>query len=514
MTAHPVPLPTTKHPPARRRRAPPHTMKLTTKDAGKPAKCDLLAVLIPDGSDADVPGGVDVPESFLRGFEAGFRARRATFATGGAAREVLLVGLGPADGMTTEHLRRAAALAAKGALERKAGSLHIEVHGVAVEAVGGGLLAGRAVAEGALMGTYAYTDSKSAPDKPALKGIALGGPGADFRRGAALGETLARANMFTRDLQNGAGNVVTPSALAKAAQALARKSPQVTAKVLDEAAMKKMGMGLLLGVSQGSTEPAKLIHLTYKPKGKSKGRVAFVGKGLTFDAGGYSLKPSAKMDEMRFDMSGGAAVLGAMHALTELDVPFEVHGVVPSSENLIDGNATKPGDVHTGLNGTTVEILNTDAEGRLILADALAYVDTKVKPEVVIDLATLTGAVIVGLGHEVTGMFATSDALRDGLLAAGKATGEEVWPLPLLDAHKEGMKGTSADLANIGSPAMGAGPSQGAAFLAHFVGEGRDWAHLDIAGTAWNTRDRDWTGGSTGTGVGARLLIEYLLQRS
>ena len=204
-----------------------------------------------------------------------------------------------------------------------------------------------------------------------------------------------------------------------------------------------------------------------------------------------------------------------MHALAGgIEVPFEVHGIVPASENLIDGNATKPGDVHTGMNGKTVEILNTDAEGRLILADALSYVESKVKPDTIIDLATLTGAVIVGLGHELTGMFATTDALRDDLLAAGGVTGEEVWPLPLLDAHKDGMKGKSADLANIGSPAMGAGPSQGAAFLSHFVADDREWAHLDIAGTAWNTRDRDWVGGSMGTGVGARLLVEFLKQRA
>ena len=186
--------------------------------------------------------------------------------------------------------------------------------------------------------------------------------------------------------------------------------------------------------------------------------------------------------------------------------------MVPASENLIDGNATKPGDVHKAMSGTTVEILNTDAEGRLILADALTYVDQKVKPEVIIDLATLTGAVITGLGHELTGMFASTDELRDELLAAGEVSGEPVWPLPLLPAHKEGMKGQSADLANIGSPAMGAGPSQGAAFLSHFVSDERSWAHLDIAGTAWNTRDRDWAGGSSGTGVGARLLVQYLLQ--
>lgn len=489
-------------------------MKFTTKDAGKPAKCDLLVLCLTEGADVDVPSGVDVPEGFALKFDGVARSKRCTFAVAGSAKEVLLVGLGSLEGLESEALRRATAIAVKEARSRKAATLHIEVSGVACKALGGDI-AGRAAAEGAVMATYAYVDSKSAPDASLLKSLTVAGPGTDFKRGAKLGEILARANMFTRDLQNGAGNVVTPSAMAKAAQGLARKSPNMTAKVLDEAAMKKLGMGLLLGVSQGSTEPAKLIHLVYSPKKKSKGRIAFVGKGLTFDAGGYSLKPPSKMDEMRFDMSGGASVLGAMYALTELDVPFEVHGIVPSSENLIDGNATKPGDVHTGMNGTTVEILNTDAEGRLILADALNYVDAKVKPDVIIDLATLTGAVIVGLGHELTGMFASSNGLRDALLEAGEATGEAVWPLPLLEAQKEGMRGKSADLANIGSPAMGAGPSQGAAFLAHFVDDSREWAHLDIAGTAWNTSDRDWAGGSgLGTGVGARLLIEYLLRRA
>ncbi|MEM8709385.1 MAG: leucyl aminopeptidase family protein [Planctomycetota bacterium] len=493
-------------------------MKLTIKDAGKTARTDLYALLVPKGADVDVPESIEVPEAFVRSFDAKARATRATFASAGSAQEVLLVGLGEAEALDTEGLRRAAAVAVKEAHRRGSASIFIEVGGVAVEAVGGGDVAGCAAAEGALMAGYQYLSSKGAGAAKdalhALKSIHLGGPGSQFKKGAQRGEVLAAANAFTRDLQNGAGNVVTPTALAKAAQGLAKNCANMSIKVLDEAAMKKMGMGLLLGVSQGSTEPAKLIHLTYKPKGKSKGRIAFVGKGLTFDAGGYSLKGSAKMDEMRFDMSGGAAVLGAMHALTAMDVPFEVHGVVPSSENLIDGNATKPGDVHKGMSGKTVEILNTDAEGRLILADALHYVETKVKPDTIIDLATLTGAVIVGLGHEVSGMFASTEELRDTLLAAGDACGEPVWPLPLLDAHKEGMKGKSADIANIGSPAMGAGPSQGAAFLSHFVSEDRAWAHLDIAGTAWNTRDRDWVGGSTGTGVGARLLVEYLLRRA
>ncbi len=493
-------------------------MKLSIKDAGKSARIDLLALLVPSGTDVDVPSGVDVPEGFVAKFDAKPRATRSSYTSGGSAKEVLLIGLGDADKIAAEALRRAAAVAVKEANKRKVGSVHIEVNGVAAEAAGGSEIAGRAATEGAMMAGYQYLASKSAKVQKdmvsGLKQLHIGGPGAQFKKGAKRGEILAAANMFTRDLQNGAGNIITPTALAKAAQGIAKASPQMTAKVLDEAAMKKMGMGLLLGCSAGSVEPAKLIHLTYKPKGKSKGKIAFVGKGLTFDAGGYSLKPSPKMDEMRYDMSGGAAVLGAMHALSNMDVPFEVHGIVPSSENLIDGNATKPGDIHEAMNGKTVEILNTDAEGRLILADALNYVDAKVKPDTIIDLATLTGAVIVGLGHEVSGMFATTDELRDTLTAAGEVAGEEVWPLPLLDCHKEGMKGQSADLQNIGSPAMGAGPSQGAAFLSHFVAEERAWAHLDIAGTAWNTRDRDWVGGSQGSGVGARLLIEYLLQRA
>jgi leucyl aminopeptidase len=216
------------------------------------------------------------------------------------------------------------------------------------------------------------------------------------------------------------------------------------------------------------------------------------------------------MDEMRFDMSGGATVLGVFHALASLDVDREVHGIVPCTENLINGAATKPGDIHTGMSGKTVEVLNTDAEGRLILADALSYAAQKVKPDVTIDLATLTGAVVVALGHELSGMFTASAALRDALLAAGEATGEAVWPLPLLELHKDAMKGSSADLKNIAGGDVGAGSTTAAAFLSHFAEDVGDWCHLDIAGTAWGGRQRQWVGGPQGSGVGPRLLIQYL----
>jgi leucyl aminopeptidase len=359
------------------------------------------------------------------------------------------------------------------------------------------------------MGTYRYDAGKSAAKPLALKKVVTLAKGAEFKRGAVHGKLLGEANCFTRDLQNKAGNQLTPTKLAAEARGLARRSPKLTCKVLDEAAMKKLGMGLLLGVSAGSREPAKLIHLVYKPKGRSRGRIAFVGKGLTFDAGGISLKPSRGMEEMRYDMSGSAAVLGAFHALANLDVPFEVHGIVPSSENLADGQATKPGDVHVSMKGTTVEVINTDAEGRLILADALHYTCTKVKPDTIIDLATLTGAVVMGLGHEISGMYATTDELRDQLLQAGDATGEKVWHLPLIEAFVENLKEGPADLRNICTPNMGGGSIAGAAFLSQFV-DGPAWAHLDIAGTAWGQNARDYTGGKGGTGVGARLLVQYL----
>jgi leucyl aminopeptidase len=215
------------------------------------------------------------------------------------------------------------------------------------------------------------------------------------------------------------------------------------------------------------------------------------------------------MDEMKYDMSGGAAVLGTFHALAGLEPDVEVHGLVPTSENLINGRAVKPGDVVTASNGMTIEVLNTDAEGRLILADALAYAEKSIKPDAMIDLATLTGAVVVALGHELTGVMGNDEKLSQALVASGKETGEAVWPLPIIDFHKKDMKGTVGDLRNISSPGTGAGSSTAGAFLSNFVGD-IPWAHLDIAGTAWGATDRDYQGGPCGTGVGVRLLVDYL----
>ena len=371
---------------------------------------------------------------------------------------------------------------------------------------------GHAFAEGAILGSYRWEKGKSKPKDAKLKSVTILGA-KDLAAGIAKGTIYAQACAFVRDLQNEPGNRMTPRDLAEAAQSLARGG-RVQCTVLDEKQMAKLKMGLLLGVAAGSRQPPRFIHLVYKPKGKAKAKIALVGKGLTFDSGGISIKPAAKMDEMRFDMSGGAAVLGVFQALSKLDVPFEVHGIVPTSENLPGGNATKPGDIHVAMNGTTVEVLNTDAEGRLILADALAYTAEKVKPDAIVDLATLTGAVVTALGHEVAGVFATTKTLEKELVSAGEATGERLWPLPLYDYHKEQMKGTFADLKNISGGDMGAGSSAGAAFLAPFVGDTKEWAHLDIAGTAWGGAGRDWVGGPMGSGYGARLLLRWLETRA
>jgi len=490
-------------------------MKITAKNVdAKLTATPCLAVLAHEGEPLALPDGVALPATATADFKGTFRQYRWVDPTGGAAERVLLVGLGKATDADAERLRRAGALVAKGVESLGLKSATLAVSEAVCDAAGGAEAAGEAVAEGAIMGAYRFTAHKTDAKKPKLASMAMAGPGAPFKKGVTRGTGLAEANCFTRDLQNHPGNVVTPTRLAADAKKLATGCAEITCTVHDEAAMKRMKMGALLGVSAGSRQPAKLIHLVYKPKKKKSGakKIAIVGKGLTFDAGGISLKPGAKMDEMRYDMSGGAAVLGLFHALRSVGCDHEVHGVVPASENLPDGLATKPGDIHTAMNGTTIEVLNTDAEGRLILADALCYTTTKIKPETIIDMATLTGAVIVALGHELTGMFPTSDDLKERLAAAGEAVGERVWPLPLLDCHKEQMKGQSADLRNINSPAHGNGSTSGAAFLSHFVGD-TEWCHLDIAGTAWNSLDRDYVGGAQGSGVGVRLLMEFLRRR-
>ena len=484
-------------------------MKISYKTlGGKLTKTDLLVVFSAEGKMPGLPAGISISKKVLSSFGGKPRETRFTDAIDGPAERVLMIGLGAANPTDPETVRRAAAIAVKEA--EKAGA---ESATFWLDSLGGkqaGQL-GQALAEGAVMGAYRLDAFKSKPKQESLATVVIQAS-AEFNRGAKRGEITGGGNVLARRLQDTPANKMRPRDMVAEARKIAKGSSAISVKILDEKAMGKLGMGSLLSVSRGSSEPAYLIHLTYKPTTKAKRKICFVGKGLTFDSGGISIKPSARMDEMKYDMSGGAAVLGAFHALAALGPAVEVHGLVPTSENLLDGSSVKPGDIVTASNGLTIEVLNTDAEGRLILADALAYADKTIKPDAMIDLATLTGAVVVALGHELTGVMGNNEALIQALVASGKTTGEAVWPLPIIDFHKEDMKGSVGDLKNISGAGTGAGSSTAGAFLSNFVGE-TPWAHLDIAGTAWGATDRDYQGGSLGTGVGVRLLLDYLEQQ-
>lgn len=320
---------------------------------------------------------------------------------------------------------------------------------------------------------------------------------------ASQGEAIIAGMQFCRDLANLPGNICTPSYLAEQAKDLAKKFKTIRARVLTETQMEKLSMGSLLSVSRGSEEPARFIVLEYD--GKQTGKpIVLVGKGVTFDSGGISLKPGAAMDEMKYDMCGAASVLGTLRAIAEMQLPIKLVVLVPAVENMPDGKATKPGDIVTSMSGQTIEILNTDAEGRLILCDALCYAE-RFKPDIVIDVATLTGACIVALGKVASGLLSNNDNLAMELLQAGEESGDRAWQLPLWEDYQPLLDSNFADMANIGG--RDAGTITAACFLSRFTRK-YHWAHLDIAGTAWNAGKEK---GATGRPV--PLLVQYLIKQ-
>lgn len=319
------------------------------------------------------------------------------------------------------------------------------------------------------------------------------------------GTAIAAGVDLARELGNLPGNICTPGYLAEQALALDKKFPGLEVEIVEEAEMAKLGMGALLSVSRGSRQPAKLIVMRHNGGKRSTKPVVLVGKGLTFDAGGISLKPSPDMDEMKYDMGGGASVFGAMRAALELELPINLIGVIPASENLPDGDANKPGDVVTSMSGQTIEVLNTDAEGRLILCDALTYCE-RFDPAVVLDMATLTGACVVALGPHPSGLFTQDEELAAEVLEAGRETHDRAWRLPLWDDYQSMLDSNFADMANIGGRYGGA--ITAACFLSRFTKK-YPWAHLDIAGTAWITGKE-----KGGTGRPVPLLTQFLLKRS
>jgi leucyl aminopeptidase len=421
------------------------------------------------------------------------------------SRRVVVVGLGKRAETTAEVVRRAAAAGLRRARDLGARSVAIEVLGDRLPA----RQRAQSVVEGAILGTYTFDRYKREKTEKLVETLRIVEPDGRHRReageGARRGQVFAEATLFARDLVNAPANDVHPTYLAQVAGEVA-KAGGLTLQVLDRAECKKLGMGAFLGVAAGSEQPPKFIHLVWTPSGRSRKRVAVIGKGVTFDAGGLDLKSPEGMLRMKDDMSGAAAVLGIMRALPALKPSVEVHGLIAATENMPSGSAIRPGDILRAMNGTTIEIGNTDAEGRLTLADAICYAIQKVNADEIVDMATLTGACVVALGPLCSGLFANNDGLADRLLVAADSAGERVWRLPLIDEYRENLKSDVADMNNVGP--RGGGAITAGLFLKEFAGD-RPWAHFDIAGPAFLEKDTPLAP-KGGTGCAVRTILAYL----
>jgi leucyl aminopeptidase len=409
----------------------------------------------------------------------------------------IIVGLGEKKKFDLEAVRTAAAAAIRKAKEAKAKI-------VASELIGKGLVStkdsAQAMAEGAVLADYQYQEFKKEKKESPIKELIIIEKDKDAQKGAKIGEILANAANDARDLVNGPSNAITPTYMANYASKMARKYG-LSCKILDP---KKEGMESLWAVAKGSKEPPKVVVLRHKGSGPL---IGLIGKGITFDSGGINIKSSNRLWEMKTDMAGAAAVMLAMRAVSELKINKNIIAVIPLTENMPDGGALKPGDVVSSLEGTSVEVTNTDAEGRMILADAITYAK-KQGAQKIFDCATLTGGCVVALGDVASGLLGNDDKLMDGVKAAAKKSGEKVWPLPLYEEYKEYLKSDLADIKNCMDKGM-ASPSTGATFLHMFIGD-TPWAHLDIAGTAYLSKPRGYLSEGA-TGIPLRTVVEWLL---
>lgn len=422
------------------------------------------------------------------------------------AERLLLVGLGKKGDLANDRLRQGAGNAVQALRSARVATFTSALH-----LNSGSMVMLEAVCEGTLLGSYRFDEykTKNMDERFTFSNMTMLLPdGADIDAVHSRVENsimLCRGVSLARDLVSHPANVATTGYLAAAAHGIAERHG-LTCRVLERDELEKLGMNALVAVGKGSVEPPRLIVLEYHGSTAKESPLVLVGKGVTFDSGGISIKPSAGMEEMKTDMAGAAAVLGIMEAAAGLGLPVNLIAVIPTAENMPDGRAYKPGDVLTTMSGQTVEITNTDAEGRLILCDALHYARTVYKPAALIDLATLTGACVVALGHEASGLMGTDKRLVDSLIKAGERCGERLWELPLWDSYGDVLKSDIADLKNAGS--RDGGSITAGWFLKQFTGKTR-WAHLDIAGTAWSDKALPCSPKGA-TGVGVRLLIEYL----
>lgn len=480
---------------------------IPTTAARVPSKVDLVVSGVRrDRLADDLPAGA-VSETFAAaaGFAGKPHQSLLVPASGGSGPDHLLVGVGPAAEVDTQRLRAAA-----GTAGRKV-TRHARVALTLAEVAGDDVSrerAAQAVAEGWLLGAYRFDAHRSSPEPTEVAAVTLIAGGAKARRDAvARGAAVAEAVNRTRDLVNEPGGSLVPAQLAERIKARA-SDVGLKVKVDSLSGIRRRQLGGLLAVGQGATNEPRFVELTYEPAGPAVGHVALVGKGVTFDTGGYSLKTADGMKGMNGDMGGAAAVMGAMSLLPALGAEVRVSGYLPLVENMIGPDALRVGDVLTTRGGTTVEVLNTDAEGRLILADALR-VASDARPDAIVDVATLTGACMVALGPRVAGLFGRGGDLVDRVRAAADDAGEAVWPMPMPEHLRSGLDSDVADIRNI-SGGRHAGASVAALFLRHFVADDISWAHLDIAGPSWNTESPVGEIPKAGTGFGVRLLAELL----
>ncbi len=425
------------------------------------------------------------------------------------APRILIVGLGKKEDFNLDVVREVSAVAAQKARELGVRNFATIVHGGGA----GGLNyydAAFATAEGILLGSYRFkADKKEEDEQKDVEEAYIvefdAGNIETLERAIENANGIAKGVYLTRDLVNLPPNVASPSYLAEVAERLAKEYKNVKVEIYDRKDMEKLGMGAFLAVAQGSASPPKFIVLEYRGKDSEK-PIVIAGKGITFDTGGISLKPSKDMWKMKFDMAGAAAVLGTIKAAAELKLPLRIVGLIGATYNMPDGNAYRPGDVVKAMNGKTIEIISTDAEGRLVLADLLSYATLKLNPELIVDFATLTGACIVALGTEIGGLFTDFEDLEKPLLEASGYTGETLWKLPLYSDYKKLIKSDFADIKNSGG--VWAGAITAALFLKEFVGDNK-WAHIDIAGPAWRDEDAPYIPKGA-TGFGVRLMLKFL----
>ena len=490
------------------------------------SRCDTDMLVIGHFSDSKKPDRIcfdlckllegDIGRMIQLGDFKGKEGTSAIFYTNGriAPNRVLIMGLGEKKKATVDTVRKAAATAANKAVGMKIERLSLALHR-AVEPKLDLETAARAIAEGTFLGSYRYDEYVTGTENGRLGALSVEIVEPDEQKrkkldaGAAIGIVIGRAQSYARTIANRPGNVINPPALAEEAKILARTTPGMTCTIFDEKQMSAKGMGGILAVGSGSKTPPRFIVLKYTGNRSHAQRlptVGLVGKAITFDSGGISIKPSANMEQMKLDKSGGIAVMATIKAAAELKLPVNIYAIIPSAENMPSGSSCRPGDIVTTLSGKTVEIQNTDAEGRMILCDAIHYA-VKEDCDVIVDIATLTGSCMVALGKYMAGLMSNDEVLARQLQKAAEQSGEKVWPMPCTDEYAEEMKSKIADLKNIGSKWGGA--CTAAAFLRQFAGD-KKWAHLDIAGMDVFEKPSDsYTEGSSGFGV--RLLTTYLL---